>query len=80
MASHLERVVALGFPADWAQLSTFTAGQSSIMHYNRDLMMAILWDRMVYLTPLVNTEVIPLEQAIEAIAWSARRITPSAPR
>ena len=33
------------------------------MHYNRDLMMAILWDRMPYLTPLLNTEVIPLERA-----------------
>lgn len=36
------------------------------MRYNRDLMMAILWDRMPYLTPLLNTEVIPLERAVEA--------------
>jgi glutathione-independent formaldehyde dehydrogenase len=27
---------------------------------------AILWDRMPYLTPLLNTEVIPLEKAPEA--------------
>lgn len=27
---------------------------------------AILWDRMPYLTPLLNTEVIPLERAVEA--------------
>jgi glutathione-independent formaldehyde dehydrogenase len=36
------------------------------MHYNRELMMAILWDRMPYLTGLLNTEVIPLERAVEA--------------
>jgi glutathione-independent formaldehyde dehydrogenase len=29
-------------------------------------MMAILWDRMPYLTSLLNTEVIPLEMAVEA--------------
>jgi glutathione-independent formaldehyde dehydrogenase len=29
-------------------------------------MMAILWERMPYLTPLLNTEVIPLERAPEA--------------
>ena len=33
------------------------------MHYNRDLMMAILWDRMPYLQEVANTEVIPLEDA-----------------
>jgi glutathione-independent formaldehyde dehydrogenase len=33
------------------------------MHYNRDLMMAILWDRMPYLREVVNTEVIALENA-----------------
>jgi glutathione-independent formaldehyde dehydrogenase len=36
------------------------------MRYNRNLMMAILWDRMPYLTPLLNTELIPLEKAPEA--------------
>jgi glutathione-independent formaldehyde dehydrogenase len=36
------------------------------MHYNRDLMMAILWGRMPYLTPLLNTEVISLDSAVEA--------------
>ena len=36
------------------------------MHYNRDLMMAILWGRMPYLTPLLNTEIISLDQAPEA--------------
>jgi glutathione-independent formaldehyde dehydrogenase len=36
------------------------------MHYNRDLMMAILWDRMPYLGAMLNTEIITLEQAPEA--------------
>jgi hypothetical protein len=31
-----------------------------------DLMMAIPCDRMPYLTPLLNTEIIPLERAIQA--------------
>ena len=34
--------------------------------YNRQLMMVILWDRMPYLGEVVNTEIIPLEQAPEA--------------
>ena len=36
------------------------------MKYNRDLMMAILWDRMPYLGKVVNVEVIPLEKAVDA--------------
>ena len=36
------------------------------MKYNRDLMMAILWDRMPYLAEVVNTEVITLEDAPKA--------------
>jgi glutathione-independent formaldehyde dehydrogenase len=58
--------MALGFPAAWVKSPSLTAGQCPVMHYNRELMMAILWDRMPYLTGLVNTEVIPLERAVEA--------------
>lgn len=36
------------------------------MKYNRDLMMAILWDRMPYLGEVVNTEIVKLEDAPEA--------------
>jgi glutathione-independent formaldehyde dehydrogenase len=54
------------FPKAWVKSPSFTAGQCSVMRYNRDLMMAILWDRMPYLTPLLNTEIIPLEKAPEA--------------
>jgi hypothetical protein len=35
-------------------------------------MMAILWGRMPYLTPLLNTEIIPPEQAPEAKKFPRR--------
>ena len=54
------------FPKAWVKSPTMTAGQCPVMRYNRDLMMAILWDRMPYLTPLLNTEIISLDQAPEA--------------
>lgn len=71
-------------PADCAAISRFraryggadgAASQCPVMRYNRELMMAILWDRMPYLTTLLNTEVIPLEGAIEAckISRTGRR-------
>jgi len=58
--------MALSFPKAWVKSPSLTAGQCPVMRYNRDLMMAILWERMPYLTPLVNTEVIPLDKAVEA--------------
>jgi len=58
--------MAWAFPKAWVKSPSFTAGQCPVMHYNRVLMMAILWDRMPYLTPLLNTEIISLEKAPEA--------------
>ncbi len=58
--------IAWGFPKAWVKSPSLTAGQCPVMRYNRDLMMAILWNRMPYLTPLLNTEIISLEQAPEA--------------
>jgi glutathione-independent formaldehyde dehydrogenase len=58
--------MALNFPEEWVKSPSFTAGRCPVMHYNRDLMMAILWDRMPYLIPLLNTEIIPVEKAVEA--------------
>jgi glutathione-independent formaldehyde dehydrogenase len=58
--------MALTFPKAWVKSPSFTAGQCPVMRYNQDLMKAILWDRMPYLTPLLNTEFIPLEKAPEA--------------
>lgn len=53
----------IDFGKAWIKSPKLTAGQAPIMHYNRDLMMAILWDRMPYLGAMLNTEVITLEQA-----------------
>lgn len=50
----------------WIKSPSLTAGQAPVVKYSRDLMMAILWDRMPYLSEVVNTEVIPLEKAPEA--------------
>jgi len=53
----------LAFSKAWIKSPKLIAGQAPVMHYNRDLMMAILWDRMPYLREVVNTEVIALENA-----------------
>lgn len=62
--------MALGFPGAWVKSPSFTAGQCPVMHYNRELMMAILWGRMPYLTGLFNTEVAPLEKQWKRIRAS----------
>ena len=54
------------FSKAWIKSPKLTAGQAPVMHYNRDLMMAILWDRMPYLREVVNTEIIALEDAPRA--------------
>jgi glutathione-independent formaldehyde dehydrogenase len=56
----------LDFGKAWIKSPHMTAGQCPVMHYHRDLMEAILWDRMPYLSKLVNVQVIGLEDAIEA--------------
>ena len=53
----------LAFSKAWIKSPKLTAGQAPVMHYNRDLMMAILWDRMPYLRKVANTEIISLEDA-----------------
>ena len=56
----------IAFSKAWIKSPQLLGGQAPIMKYNRDLMMAILWDRMPYLAEVVNTEVITLEDAPEA--------------
>ena len=56
----------IAFGQAWIKSPHLTAGQCPVMHYHRDLMMAILNDRMPYLTPLLNTQFISLDQAVEA--------------
>ena len=46
----------------WAKSHSFTTGQCPVMRYNRQLMMAILHDR-VQIARNVNATVIPLDQA-----------------
>ena len=50
----------------WVKSPSLTTGQCPVMKYNRGLMEAILWGRMDYLGAVVNTEIIPLEKAVEA--------------
>ncbi|MFJ6540340.1 alcohol dehydrogenase catalytic domain-containing protein [Streptomyces sp. NPDC091385] len=58
----------IDFGTAWIKSPRITAGQAPIMHYNRELMMAILWDRMPYLSAMLNTKVISLDDAPEAYA------------
>ena len=56
----------LDFGKAWVKSPKIVAGQCPVLRYNRDLMMAILWDRMPYLGEVVNTEVISMDKAVEA--------------
>lgn len=71
-----EGKMAWAFPRAWVKSPSFTAGQCPVMHYNRELMMAILWNRMPYLAPLLSTEIIPLEKAPEAYKISSTTARP----
>jgi len=61
-----EGVFPLDFGKAWIKSPRISAGQAPIMHYHRELMMAILWDRMPYLSPMLNTKVISLDDAPDA--------------
>ncbi|WP_445284675.1 alcohol dehydrogenase catalytic domain-containing protein [Streptomyces sp. DSM 118148] len=63
-----EGTYPIDFGKAWIKSPRITAGQAPIMHYNRELMMAILWDRMPYLSPMLNTKVISLDDAPDAYA------------
>jgi glutathione-independent formaldehyde dehydrogenase len=51
----------------WAKSLSFTTGQCPVMRYNRQLMMAILHDR-VHIAKAVNATPIPLEEAPQGYA------------
>ena len=51
----------------WAKSHSFVTGQCPVMRYNRQLMMAILHDR-VNIAKNVNATVIPLDQAPQGYA------------
>lgn len=63
-----EGVFPLDFGKAWIKSPRISAGQAPIMHYNRELMMAILWGRMPYLSAMLNTKVISLDDAPAAYA------------
>jgi glutathione-independent formaldehyde dehydrogenase len=46
----------------WAKSHSFTTGQCPVMQYNRELMQAILWDR-IHIADAVNVQVISLDAA-----------------
>jgi glutathione-independent formaldehyde dehydrogenase len=46
----------------WAKSHHFTTGQCPVMRYNRELMQAILWDR-IHIADAVNVNVIGLDEA-----------------
>ncbi|MFC5947534.1 formaldehyde dehydrogenase, glutathione-independent [Pseudonocardia lutea] len=54
--------LSLGLGTGWAKSLSFTTGQCPVMKYNRQLMMAILHDR-VQIAKAVNATPIPLEDA-----------------
>lgn len=54
--------LSLSFGTGWAKSLSFTTGQCPVMRYNRQLMMAILHDK-VQIAKAVNATAIPLEDA-----------------
>ncbi|CAE6858447.1 Glutathione-independent formaldehyde dehydrogenase [Paraburkholderia aspalathi] len=51
----------------WAKSHSFFTGQTPVMKYNRNLMQAILWDRLK-IADVVNVQVISLDKAPEGYA------------
>ena len=65
-AAEKRGTLPLDFGKVWLKSPVLTAGQTPVMRYNRELMMAVLWGRMDYLSAVANVEFIPLESAPEA--------------
>jgi glutathione-independent formaldehyde dehydrogenase len=59
--------LSLSLGTGWAKSISFTTGQCPVMRYNRQLMMAILHDK-VQIAKAVNATTIPLDQAPQAYA------------
>jgi glutathione-independent formaldehyde dehydrogenase len=54
--------LSIRFGLGWAKSHSFHTGQTPVMKYNRNLMQAILWDR-INVAEVVNVEVISLDEA-----------------
>ncbi len=59
--------LSLSLGTGWAKSLSFTTGQCPVMKYNRELMMAILHDK-VSIAKNVNAKAIPLEEAPQGYA------------
>ena len=59
--------LSLRFGVGWAKSLSFYTGQTPVMKYNRELMMAILYDR-IKIADIVGVEVITLDQAPQGYA------------
>jgi glutathione-independent formaldehyde dehydrogenase len=57
----------LRFGVGWAKSLSFFTGQTPVMKYNRELMMAILYDR-IHIADIVGVQVITLDQAPQGYA------------
>jgi glutathione-independent formaldehyde dehydrogenase len=67
--------LSIRFGLGWAKSHSFHTGQTPVMKYNRNLMQAILWDRLP-IAKIVNVAVISLDQAPEGY----RKFDGGAPR
>lgn len=59
--------LSIRFGLGWAKSHAFHTGQTPVLKYNRQLMMAILYDK-IQIAKAVNAEVIPLDRAPEGYA------------
>ncbi len=59
--------ISLRFGQGWAKSHSFHTGQTPVLRYNRQLMQAILWDRLP-IAKICNVKVIKLDEAPEAYA------------
>jgi len=59
--------LSIRFGLGWAKSHSFHTGQTPVMKYNRQLMQAILWDRL-NIADIVGVQLITLDQAPEGYA------------
>lgn len=59
--------LSLNFGLGWSKSQSFNTGQTPVLRYNRQLMQAILHDR-IPIAKIVNAQVIPLEDAPKGYA------------
>lgn len=59
--------LSLDFGLGWSKSHSLLTGQTPVLRYNRQLMQAILHDRLP-IASIVNAQVLPLEKAVEGYA------------